>query len=260
MHIEGKVVLITGASQGIGAACARVFSERGARLSLVARSAEGLAQVGDKNTLRTAGDVTDPGVRSRTVEATMERFGHIDILINNAGAGIFLPSAEAPIDAVRRMFELNVFAMLGMVQLAVPHMRRQGGGFIVNIGSIAGKVTLPWLTLYSASKYAVGSFTDGLRMELKRDGIHAMTVCPGYVRTAFAANAITGVAPGSFGGGKLFTIDAQTCAEAVARGVERNSRTVVIPRGGWLFVMLERLFPSLVDYKLTKIYDNSRQA
>lgn len=260
MRIAGKVVLITGASQGIGAACARVFSKRGALLSLLARSAEGLAQVGGERTLRTAGDVTDALVRARAVEATVENFGRIDILINNAGAGLFLPSVEAPLDAVRQMFELNLFGMIGMAQLVVPHMRRHGGGSIVNIGSMAGKVTLPWLTLYSASKYAVGSFTDGLRMELKRDGIHAMTVCPGYVRTGFTKNVIAGRAPASLGGDRLFSIDAQACAEAIARGVERNARTVVTPRSGWLFIAMERLFPSLVDFHLTKIYDNGRQA
>ena len=171
-----------------------------------------------------------------------------------------LPSAEAPLADVRRMFELNVFALLGMVQAVVPHMRRQGAGSIVNIGSMAGKVTLPWLTMYSASKYAVGALTDGLRMELKRDGIHAMTVCPGYVRTAFFKNIIAGIAPAALGGGKLFSIDAEICAQAIARGVERQARTVVTPASGWLFIAMERLFPALVDNQLTKIYDNSRQA
>ena len=260
MRIQGKIVLITGASQGIGAACGRVFEARGAKLSLLARNAQALALVGDETTLRTAGDVTDPEVRQRAVDATIDRFGRIDILINNAGAGLVLPSAEAPLADVRRMFELNLFALLGMIQLAIPHMQRQGGGSIVNIGSMAGKVTLPWLTIYSASKYAVGSLTDGLRMELKRDGIHAMTVCPGYVRTAFFRNVIAGAAPSSMGGDKLFSIDAETCAEAIARGVERKARTVVTPGIGWLFVLMERIFPALVDHRLMKIYDNSRQA
>ncbi len=252
--------MITGASQGIGAACADVFTKRGARLSLLARSADKLAQVGGSDALRTVGDVTDANVRERVVAATIERFGRIDILINNAGAGVLLPTVDAPIETLRGMFELNLFSMLGMTQLAVPHMRRQGAGTIVNIGSMAGKVTLPWLTMYSASKYAVGAMTDGLRMELRRDGIHAMTVCPGYVRTAFFDNALAGSAPQNMGGDKMFSIDAETCAEAVARGVERGARTVVTPRIGWLFISMARMFPALVDKKLREIYDNNRQA
>ena len=260
MQIHGKVVLITGASQGIGAACAAAFAKRGGKLSLLARTAEKLALVGGEDVLRTVGDVTDPMVRERAVTETIERFGRVDVLVNNAGAGMFLPTMEAPLETVRGMFELNLFAALGMTQLVAPHMRRQGGGCVVNIGSMAGKVTLPWLTLYSASKYALGSMTEGLRMELKRDGIHAMTVCPGYVRTSFVDNALAGKAPTSMGGDKLFSIEAETCAEDVVRGVEAGARTVVTPRIGWLFIAMARLLPELVHSRLAKIYDNNRQA
>src|SRR5437660_12443669 len=108
-----------------------------------------------------------------------------------------------------------------MVQLVAPAMRRQKRGCIVNVGSIAGKITLPWFTLYSVSKYALGSLTDGLRMELKRDGIHAMTVCPGYVDTGFQNHVIHGSPPAAIGARRKFSITADQCAEAIARGVER---------------------------------------
>ena len=116
---------------------------------------------------------------------TIERFGRIDLLINNAGAGLYAPSHMASMEEARRMWELNFFAPLDLIQRVAPAMKRQRSGFIVNVGSIAGKVTLPWFTLYSASKYAIGSLTDGLRMELRQFGIHTMTVCPGYVNTRF---------------------------------------------------------------------------
>jgi short-subunit dehydrogenase len=254
MRIQDKVVLITGASEGIGAACAEVFRLRGARLSLLARSGEKLEQVGGEEAVRVAGDVTDPAVRARAVEATLERFGGIDVLINNAGVGLYGPSWQAEPDDVRRLMEINFFAPLALVQLVVPHMEARGAGTIVNVGSIAGRVTLPWMTLYSASKYALGSWTDGLRMELKDKGIHTITVCPGYVRTRFHEHAITGRAPAGIRRSRKFAITAEQCAEAIARGVEAGRRTVLTPGVGWLLVGLARVLPALVDWQLHRMY------
>lgn len=251
MRIDQKVVLITGASEGIGAACAEAFRRRGARLALIARSKDKLEKVAASDALAFAGDVTNEDNRRRFVEEALARYGQIDILINNAGVGLYSPSWQAPMTEVRKMYELNLFAALGMIQLVTPYMRSRASGFIVNVGSIAGKVTLPWLTLYSASKYALGSLTDGLRMELRRDGIQAMTVCPGYVSTGFQNHILTGRVPSTVQQSNLFRITAEQCAEAIARGVEKDSRTVVTPRlAGWIFVALERLFPSFVDSRL----------
>jgi len=250
VKIDGKVALITGASEGIGAACAQVLAQRGARVSLVARNAEKLAR---QPGIWTAGDITDPQVQQQAVERTLAEYGRIDILINNAGRGLYGPSWRAPLTQVREMFELNVFALLSLTQLVVPHMRAQRSGMVVNVGSIAGKVTLPWFTTYSASKYAVAALTEGLRMELKPDGIHAMQVCPGYVQTDFQAHVIAGRPPESIRRAKQFCITAQQCAEAIADGIERDARTVVTPRAGWLFVLAERLFPNLVDERMARM-------
>jgi NAD(P)-dependent dehydrogenase (short-subunit alcohol dehydrogenase family) len=253
MQIDGKVVLITGASEGIGAACAGAFRKRGARLSLIARSEEKLRAAGGGDALVTAGDVTLPEARRQAVERTLDRFGAVDILVNNAGMGLYAPAWDTPPEDARRLFDLNFFAPLAMAQLVVPHMRRLGGGMLVNVSSIAGKVTLPWLTLYSASKFALGSLTDGLRMELARDGIRTMTVCPGYVRTDFQRHALGGGPPPKIARSKQFAITPEQCAEAIARGVERGARTVMAPKSGWLFALAERLFPSLVDAQLAAI-------
>ena len=253
MDLDGKVILITGASEGIGAACATAFRRRGARLSLTARSLEKLRAAAAPDDLVTAGDITAAQTRQSVVDRTLERFGAIDVLVNNAGMGMYAPSWQAPMDDTRRMFELNLFAPVALVQLVVPHMRARRSGTIVNIGSVAGKVTLPWFTLYSASKYALGSWTDGLRMELKADGIHAMTVCPGYVKTGFQSHVLAGRPPEKVLQGKRFAITAEACARAVVRGVERGARTVVTPRGGWLFILAERLFPSFVDARMAAL-------
>lgn len=253
MQIKDRVVLITGASEGIGAACAWAFEERGARLSLVARNREKLAAVGGSETLRTAGDITSAEIRQSVVARTIERFGQIDILINNAGMGLYAAAWNAPMGDARRLFELNLFAPLELTQLVIPHLRDRKQGAIVNIGSIAGKVTLPWFSLYSASKFALGSLTDGLRMELKPFGIHAMTVCPGYVKTEFQAHALGTRPPDAIMKGRRFAITPEECAAAIVRGLERNARTVVVPRIGWIFVALNRVFPQTVESKLAAI-------
>src|SRR3954464_12555137 len=153
MQIDKKVVVITGASEGIGAACAAAFRKRGALLSLTARSQERLEAVGGAEALVTPGDLRDERTRASLIERTMKRFGRIDILINNAGVGLYQPAHRADLASVRAMFELNIFAPLDLIQKAVPHMKKSGGGTIVNVGSIGGKITLPWFTLYSATKY-----------------------------------------------------------------------------------------------------------
>ena len=252
MRIAGKVVLISGASEGIGAACAGAFRERGARLSLTARSEDKLQAVGGADALLTPGDITEDAVRARVVERTVAHFGSLDNLINNAGTGLYAPSRDVPLDDVRRLFELNLFAMVAMVQHVLPHMKSTGGA-IVNIGSIAGKMPLPWFTLYSASKYAVGAYTDGLRMELAGTGIRTITVCPGYVLTDFQKHSLGGTPPERVLKGRRFAITAGECAQAIVRGVERNSRTVVTPASGWILVALERLVPWLVDRQVAKI-------
>jgi short-subunit dehydrogenase len=254
VRLDGKVVLITGASEGIGAACAEVFRRRGARLSLIARNQQKLKARAGPDDLITAGDLRDADVRKLFVQRSLEHFGAIDVLINNAGVGLYVPAWRAPLEQAREMFELNLMAPLDLIQQVVPPMRSAGSGFIVNVGSIAGKVTLPWFTLYSASKYAIGSLTDGLRMELRSFGIQTMTVCPGYVKTRFQENVVAGTPPKLAGLRARWAITPEKCAEDIVRGIERSARTVVTPATGWLLIALERLLPHLVDRRLEQIY------
>jgi short-subunit dehydrogenase len=257
MRIEGKVVLITGASEGIGAACAAEFARAGARLSLTARSEEGLRNAGGPDALMTPGDLTSEDTRRRAVDRTIERFGAIDILINNAGMGFYSPSWRSPMDETRRLMELNFFAVLGLTQLVVPHMRSRRQGMIVNVGSIAGKMTLPWMTIYSASKFALGSLTEGLRMELKRDNIRTLLVCPGYVKTGFQDHVSSGKTPPRVARAKRQAITAEECAAAIRRGVERDARTILAPRLGWLLVAAARLFPSIVEGRMAEMNESA---
>ncbi len=253
MQIEGQVVLITGASEGIGAACAAAFRKRGARLSLTARSEDRLRAAGGPDALVTPGDITLPETRERVVRRTLEHYGAIDILVNNAGMGLYTAAWQASDEDTRRLFELNVFAPLALSRLVIPHMRERRRGMIVNICSMAGKMTLPWFTLYSVTKYALGSLTEGLRMELLADGVHAMLVCPAYVKTSFQKHAMGSRPPAKVVKGKNFAISAEECAADVVRGVERNARTVVTPRYGWIIIAVARLFPSVMQSQLAGI-------
>jgi short-subunit dehydrogenase len=252
MQLDGKVAIVTGASEGIGAACAAELARCGAKLSLTARSEEGLRKAGP-GALITPGDLTSEETRRAVVDRTLERFGAIDILINNAGIGSYLPSWSAPLEEARRLMELNYFALLGMTQLVAPHMRARRSGVIVNVSSIGGKVPLPWSTLYSATKYAVNALTEGMRMELWRDGVRTMLVCPGYVLTGFQKNTRFGQAPDGVIKARRFAITAAECATAIRRGLERDARTVMTPRSGWILVALARVFPSLVEARMAKI-------
>jgi short-subunit dehydrogenase len=253
VDISGKVVLITGASEGVGAACAGVFRERGAKLSLAARTESRLREVSRGDDLVTAGDLTNADVRRRVVERTVERFGRVDILINNAGVGLYAPASQAPLPLVRRMFELNVFAALELAQLVVPGMKQRSGGAIVMVSSIAGRLTLPWLSLYSASKAAMDSMADALRVELKPYRIRVTTVAPGYVTTGFQSHVLGGQPPAGLARYRRFAISPEDCARAIARGVERNARTVMAPRSGWIAVAAAGLFPALTDRQLARI-------
>ena len=237
MELRNNVVLITGASGGIGAACARELERRGAKLCLVARNAEALSKVGGDAVLRISGDITREEIRQRAVEETLSRFGRLDVLVNNAGVGLYRPTAEVDIDAVRQLFELNLFAALRMVQLSIPHFRKNSGrprGSIVNMGSIAGMLPLPWFTMYSSSKWGLMGFTEALRIELKHEEIGVMLMCPGYVKSGFQDNALSGRPPDRLWRMKRFATDVDSVAVALARGLERNKKRVIVPRLGWL--------------------------
>ena len=245
--VRGKVVLITGASRGIGSACAASFARRGALVSLAARSPCNFPQA-----LSSEVDLIDPKDRERLIERTLQRYGRIDILVNNAGSGLYGPTETTELAAAMHLFELNLFAAVALMQLVLPIMRAQGEGHIVNVSSIAAEVPLPWMTLYSASKAALSAVSSGLRRELRGSPIRVTDVLPGYVMTSFQGSAV-GRPPVGVLGSRRHAISPEQCAEAIVRGVERGARTVITPRSGWLAVWAERLAPWMVDSPLSKM-------
>ncbi len=202
-------------------------------------------------------DLADAADRSRAFDEALERLGRVDILINNAGVGLYQPSWRASEELVRRMFEVNFFAALDFTQRAVPAMRERGSGLVVNVASIASKVTLPWFTLYSASKAALEAFTRGLRIELRGSGVGAMLVCPGYVKTRFQASVLAGSVPPKLAHSKQFASTPEKVARAVAEGMERGSRTVLVPSvAGWGFVAASKIVPELIDGRLAAMMED----
>jgi len=193
MKLSGRTVLITGASAGIGAACARAFAAEGARLLLCARRAERLQELADK--LRGAGhdvlavelDVRDGAAVAATLGGLPAEWSAIDVLVNNAGLGRGLDKLweGSPVDW-DEMVDTNVKGLLYVTRAVVPGMAERGHGHVINLGSVAGHEVYPGGAVYCATKHAVGAITRGLRMDVLGTGIRVSTVDPGMVETEFS--------------------------------------------------------------------------
>ena len=191
--LAGQVVLITGASAGIGAGLAKVLANRymGIRLVLAARNVEKLAHVAEQCSKAGADVITVPTdmAQVKQVQAlartALDRFGRVDVLVNNAGYGQMGPIELIPPEAVQRQLQVNVLGAIALIQALIPAMRDQGGGRIINVSSLAGKIAFPFGGLYSASKFALEAVSDSLRRELAPFNIRVSVIEPGPVSTEF---------------------------------------------------------------------------
>jgi 3-oxoacyl-[acyl-carrier protein] reductase len=182
-ELEGKVAVVTGASRGIGAAVSRALHERGASVGLLSRSGDDL---GLERTVAMPTDVRDADQVAALVDATVARFGGLDILVANAGVGAYGPLTGLRRDHLDEMIDTNVKGVVYAAQAAVPHLIARGGGDIVSVASEAGRRGLPNEAVYCASKFAQVGFTRALDHELRPHGIRCTNVCPGGVATDFA--------------------------------------------------------------------------
>jgi short-subunit dehydrogenase len=244
---SGKVVLITGASEGIGASCAQLLAARGARLALTSLPDTAFESRQSPDCCIVAGDITAERTRIEVVEQAIARFGRIDVLINNVGVGQYGYPSEVDTGVSKRLFDINVFAPLALTQLVIPQMRAQKSGVIVNIGSVGGKVSLPWAVMYCATKWAVHCVDDSLHRQLLGTGIRVMKVCPGIVSTKFREHVLAGTAPGRVEDIRR-VVSADQVAEAIIHGIERGKRTVFVPKIGWLFTSIEFIAPRVMDW------------
>jgi uncharacterized protein len=233
IDLQDKVAVVTGASSGIGASLARFLSEKGARLTLAARRMDRLQTVAARcagEVLPIEADLVRETDRSKVIRKTIERWGRIDILINSAGAGAYGHFLSTTDDQWRRLFEVNLFAMVFMTRAALPHMQQQKSGTVVNIASIGGLIAhSDQVTAYVASKHAVVGFSRGLIRDVAGTGIRVLAVCPHLTDTEFFS-----VSPGAGEMGPVIEKyrSFMDTADEVARGTldQLNSdRLIVFP-------------------------------
>ena len=199
-----KIILITGASSGIGRDAALKLAGQGHRVYAAARRTDKLDELREEFAERTekasgkckpgsilplALDITDEASIEAAVETIIQKEGHIDVLVNNAGFGYFGPIETVPIEEARKQLDVNIFGLASLTKKVLPFMRQNGGGRIINISSIAGRITVPFGGWYNISKYAVEAFSDALRMEVKPYGIKVSIIEPGGIKTAWGGIA-----------------------------------------------------------------------
>jgi short-subunit dehydrogenase len=232
MKLRDARVIVTGASQGIGRAIAAEFGRRGARLVLAARNREALEELAASikaeggSAIIIPTDVTATAAVEQLVQDTIRQLGGIDILVNNAGVGMTAPIGDASGADVEAVFKLNVLAAAAAIRAVVPIMRAQHDGMIVNISSMAGRIVIPRIGYYSASKFALTAIGDALRMEEGHRGIKVMNVFPGTTRSNFGENRLG--ARGRQAHQRFPPVSAEKVARRIAHAVERNQRSVYI--------------------------------
>jgi short-subunit dehydrogenase len=249
---------VTGASMGIGEAIARLFADRGANVVMLSRDAgrveSARGRVGhSERTLGMACDVRHREDVDRVIGLTLHHFKKIDVWVNNAGHGLLDSVAQMDMAACREMFDTNFFGAVAAMQAVIPVMRQQNGGTIINISSVAGHIPLPFHAAYSATKFALNAMGKAAGVELKKEGIHVLTVCPGYVRTAFGRNVVLGneqkkVRPDSVRG-----ITADRVARATLRGYLKRKREVIVPWTMYVPVKIYQHFPGFVEWTMGKM-------
>lgn len=224
VYFAGKGCVVTGAASGIGLALSKGLLQAGATVFMADREAGRLAEaVGElsapvSRVMALTVDVTDQSQVKEMIEEAAGRYGRLDVLCNNAGIGCTMPIGEATLEHWRRVVDINLWSVIYGIDAALPIMRRQGGGHIVNTASISGLLPIPYQAIYAATKYAVVGISESLRFELEEEGIHFSVACPGNVATRIFGKQ----APED-------AISAEEAAETILAGVARQEGIIVLP-------------------------------
>lgn len=249
--LKDKVVVITGASSGIGEALAKEALKRGSRVAVCARHMDKLQAAfgaGNDRILLYAADVSKEEDCRTFIDAVISKWGGVDVLINNAGVSMRALFEDADINVIRELMDINFWGTVYCSKYALPSILRNKGN-ITGVSSIAGYRGLPARTGYSASKFAMQGFLEALRTELLHTGVNVMWVCPGFTASNIrntarnAAGKVQGESP--MNEGKLMS--AETCATIILDGIEKKKRTIVMTGQGKLTVWMNKLLPGLAD-------------
>jgi len=252
--MNGKVVIITGGSSGIGKALAAEFGMRGSKVMITGRNGYNLEKAVSELTAKGVevigfrGDVGLEDDNKRMAEEAIEKFGTIDILVNNAGISMRALFEEADLDVVRRVMDTNFWGMVYATKYCMPEIIRNKGS-IIGVSSIAGFRGLPGRTGYSASKFALNGFLEALRLELVPKGTHVLTACPGFTSTNIRVKALTktGATQGSSPREETNMMSAEACAHYIYAATVKRRRTLVLTTQGKLTVFMNKWLPGLVD-------------
>jgi short-subunit dehydrogenase len=263
--LKDQVIVLTGASSGIGLVTARMAAEQGAKLVLAARSEDALRQLCNEinqaggQAIYVAADVSQQSDVQRIARAAIEQFGGFDTWINNAGVSIYGKLEEVPIEDMRKLFETNLWGLIYGSMEATRHLKAKGGT-IINVGSILSDITAILQTIYSASKHAVKGFTDGLRMELEMDGapVSVTLIQPASIDTPYTVHAKNYLdreakhAPPAYA--------PETVAQAILHCCTTPEREVVVGGGGRAFIGMKNWTPALFDLFMEKSFAKQEHA
>ncbi len=260
MDFSGKVVWITGASSGIGAALARALGSRGARVVLSARRADALeavrASCSRPETHYVAPlDLAASGTFADLARHVLDTVGPIDMLVNNGGISQRGSVVETDLSVVRRIMEVNFFGTVALTQAVLPSMLARRTGHIVVVSSLMGKFATPRRSTYAASKHALHGFFDALRAEVWEAGIRVTVVCPGYVRTDISRHALTAVGTpyARMDPGQERGMPPEACAERILRAVQKGKHEVLIGGKETGGAYLKRFFPGLLNRVIRRV-------
>jgi NAD(P)-dependent dehydrogenase (short-subunit alcohol dehydrogenase family) len=254
--MRDKVVIVTGASSGIGKACAEAFSAAGARVVLAARNTEALNETsralkGESLTVTT--DVRSEDDCRRLVEQAVAGFGQIDVLINNAGISMRALLKDLSLDVIRQVMDVNFWGAVYCTKYALPHLLKSRGS-VVGVSSIAGFKGLPGRTGYAASKFALHGFLDALRVENLKTGLHVLIACPGFTGTRIRERALnaSGEAQGSSPRDEGKMMRSEQVARRIYKATVKRRRMVIMTMEGRLTVLGTKFFPALTDRMVYK--------
>jgi dehydrogenase/reductase SDR family member 7B len=255
--MNNKVVIITGASSGIGKALAFAFGREGAKIIITGRKKEPLVEV--SNALTAAGidnlpivsDVSIETDNQDVVNQTIAKYGKIDILINNAGISMRAMFEDCEVEVIKKVMDINFYGTVYATKYALPHIKATKGS-IVGISSIAGYRGLPVRTGYSASKFAMNGFLEALRTELLHTGVHVLTACPGFTASNIrvASLGADGQSKGDSMRNEEKMMSSEEVAEHILKAVKNRDRDMVLTLQGKMVVFLNKWLPKLTD-KLT---------